>query len=99
MESSVLVDLALQRLREPSLWWLVGVVGLLINLYGQVLVPWLRGIDSLDAVRREARTRPGLLFSSVLLAFLFPLLVSLVSSVTAGRAVRDAASICRPERR
>jgi hypothetical protein len=53
-----------------------------INLYGQILVPWLRGSDSpFDDLMTEASVRPVLMFTSVALGYMFPLLVSVYSSV------------------
>jgi hypothetical protein len=31
------------KLKDPATYWLAGVVGTLINVYGHLLVPWLHG--------------------------------------------------------
>lgn len=52
------------------------VVGTVINAYGQLLVPWLRGADDLCAQIEDHWERtPGLLVLSVALGYLFPLAV------------------------
>jgi hypothetical protein len=77
-----------ERLHEAGLYWLVLVVGLMINLYGQVLVPRLRKLHPFAAIREEATLRPKLFALSVTVGFLFPLFVSVISSATTSYASR-----------
>ena len=70
-----------EKAADPALCLLAVVVGIVINLYGQILVPWLRGLSPLAALRSESRERPLLLATSVFIAFLFPFTVGLISGV------------------
>lgn len=57
------------------------VVGTLINLYGQLLVPWLsNGAHPVDAWLGRARAAPGVIVLTTVLGYLFPLLVSVISA-------------------
>lgn len=57
------------------------VVGTLINLYGQLLVPWLSGhAHPLDAWLGRVRIAPGVVVLTTVLGYLFPLVVSVVSA-------------------
>jgi len=89
MEWSVLFAFMRQRVQEPDLWGLVVGVGLLIFLYGQIIVPWLRKVDPLATLREEIRARPKLVLLSVFVAFLFPFVVSVLSSVVTSYATRE----------
>lgn len=84
-----LFDYTEDKLSEPGFWGLVVIVGLAINGYGQILVPWLRGISPARAIREEARQRPRLLALSIFVAFLFPFLVALASGVATRYGQRD----------
>jgi hypothetical protein len=88
MEWSVFFGFVWERFHDPGLYWLVLIVGLMINFYGQVLVPWLRKLHPLSAIREEATRRPRLFALSVTVGFLFPLFVSVTSSATTSYANR-----------
>ena len=82
MKQSLLKDLVLQKLRERETYLLSLVVGTVINLYGQLLVPWFRGSASpWDDFVQEATVRPGLMVTSVALGYAFPFCVGIYSSV------------------
>jgi len=74
-----------QRMR--SAWKVAVVVGTLINVYGQVLVPWLNGEPNVfGALRERAVLHPGTTALSVAVAYLFPLGVSAYSAAAARRS-------------
>jgi hypothetical protein len=75
------VDYIGEKISDPGLYILTLGAGVFINLYGQIVVPWLRGVSPLEALRSEARKRPFVLILSFLLAFLFPFSVGLASGV------------------
>ena len=81
MNWSLIFDYVTEKAADPSLFLLALVVGTVINLYGQILVPWLRGVSPVEALRLERRERPLLLGLSVFIAFFFPFTVGLVSGV------------------
>ena len=67
-----------------SAWKVAAVVGTLINVYGQMLVPWLNGEPNvLAALRERALLHPGTTALSVAVAYLFPLGVSVYSAAVA----------------
>jgi hypothetical protein len=72
---------AFARLGRRGTWLTALAVGSLINVYGQLVVPWLRGSsapwrDVVDAWRSD----PGVVGLSVVLGFVFPLVVGVFSS-------------------
>ena len=73
-------------LRDLRAWRTALVVGTLINLYGQLLVPWLDGQpDVVAAWLEKAGTHPGTTALSTVLGYLFPLGVSVYSAAGARR--------------
>ena len=61
----------------------------MINIYGQLLVPILRGgVDALGKVFWEAQNNSGLFLLSVVIAFVFPFCVGLLSSSLAAYKLR-----------
>ncbi len=63
------------------------VVGTLINVYGQILLPWLNGEPNpLAALRERAVLHPGTTALSVAVAYFFPLGVSIYSAAVARRS-------------
>jgi hypothetical protein len=79
----------LRPLRDGSAWRVAAVVGTLINLYGQLLVPWLNGEPNVFAALRERALRhPGTTALSVTVAYLFPLGVSIYSAAAARKSAR-----------
>ncbi len=84
MKFRVILRLICERLVDRTTWVLAFVVGTLINLYGQLLVPWFRGsFDPVTDFIIEYEIRPELTLISVFLAYAFPLFVGVYSAVTA----------------
>jgi len=82
MDIPVVNAMVVDKLRQRSTYVLALVVGTAINMYGQVLVPCLRGIDSAyDALAMEWSAHPITLAVSVFLGYLFPFAVGVYSSV------------------
>jgi len=71
------------KLRDRSTYILALIVGLIINLYGQILLPWFRGsFDPPSDLLIEFEIRPAITILSIFLGFLFPFCVGLYSAVT-----------------
>jgi PAS domain-containing protein len=68
-------------LTRPGTYILTAIVGSIINVYGQLLVPWLRGDDAITEWNRQCDANAGLVMLSVILGYLFPLFVSTFSAV------------------
>ena len=82
MDSRLIFRLIGERLRDRTTWVLALVVGTLINLFGQLLVPWFRGsFDPITDFVIEYEIRPGLTLFSVFLAYAFPVFVGTYSAV------------------
>ena len=79
-----------EKLRQRHTYGVALVVGLFINLYGHVLVPWLRG-EQRPVARfvEQLAEAPAVVGFSIVVAFLFPLLVGVYSSVTTRISTRD----------
>jgi membrane protein YqaA with SNARE-associated domain len=89
VDFTVIRRLVAEKLRERSTYVVALIVGTLINLYGQVLVPWLRGFgDPFAALAGEFAVRPGLVLATVFIAYAFPLAVGVYSAVTARYQIR-----------
>jgi hypothetical protein len=74
--------LLVDKLHNSETYWIAVIVGTLINGYGQLLVPWFRGAaDPFTALALEFRAHPFLTTFSIVLAYAFPLVVGVVSSV------------------
>ena len=70
------------KLRSRNTYIVAAIVGSFINLYGHFLVPTLRGeLHPLDRFVVEFASAPGVVFCSILLAYIFPLCVGVYSSV------------------
>ena len=83
MKFRVILRLIGERLVDRTTWVLALVVGTLINLYGQLLVPWFRGsFDPVTDFIIEFENRPELTLVSVFLAYAFPVFVGIYSAVT-----------------
>ena len=94
MDFQLIRRLTADKLAEPSTYILAGVVGTLINGYGQLLVPWFRGwADPFAALSAEFGARPGLTLFSIFLAYAFPLCVGVYSAVAARYQARRFESI------
>jgi len=82
MNLSLVRRLTGEALRERGIYAVAAIVGTAINAYGQLLVPWIRGVpDPLSAISAEFRNRPGLTMLSVFLAYAFPIGVGTYTSV------------------
>ena len=81
MNWSLILFYVIEKVADPSLFLLALVVGTVINLYGQILVPWLRGLSPVAALCLEHKERPLLLYLSIFIAFFFPFTVGMVSGV------------------
>lgn len=90
---ALLRELTVRRLRTRGTYVLAGFVGLLINLYGQLLVPWLRGASATEIFLEELETSPGVTAFSVFLGFAFPFGVGLYSAVTSSYTDRRRLAI------
>ena len=84
------------KLRDRSTYILALIVGLIINLYGQILLPWFRGsFDPPSDLLIEFEIRPAITILSILLGFLFPFCVGLYSAVTMRYNNRKTEAIAR----
>lgn len=82
------------KLRDRGTYIVAAIVGTLINAYGQLLVPWFRGVsDPLLAFASEFQTRPGLTAFSVFIAYAFPFCVGIYSAVAARYHLRRIESV------
>ena len=83
MDSRLILRLIGEKLLDRTTWTLAFVVGTLINLYGQLLVPSFRGsFDPITDFIIEFEFRPELTLVSVFLAYAFPVFVGIYSAVT-----------------
>ncbi|MDA0230949.1 MAG: hypothetical protein O3B21_12275 [Proteobacteria bacterium] len=83
-----------EKLRDRSTYVVALVVGTLINLYGQLLVPWLRGLGNpFDLLAVEFSDRLGLAILSIFLAYAFPVCVGIYSSVATRYKTRRFESV------
>ena len=101
MDSTHVRRLLADKLRDAETYWIAAVVGTLINAYGHLLVPWIRGAaDPWAAFVVEFRTHPALTVFSVMLAYAFPLAVGVISSVLTRYKNRRIESVADfPERK
>jgi hypothetical protein len=84
------------RFRDPSTYILALIVGSIINLYGQILLPWFRGsFNPPSDLLIEFEIRPAITILSVFLGFLFPFCVGLYSAVTMRYKNRRSEAIAR----
>ncbi len=96
MDYRLLFRLIGERLADRTTWVLAFVVGTLINLYGQLLVPWFRGsFDPVTDFIIEYEIRPALTVFSVFLAYAFPVFVGIYSAVTARYKNRRMESVAK----
>jgi hypothetical protein len=84
------------KLRDPSTYILAFIVGAIINLYGQILLPWFRGsFNPPSDLLIEFEIRPAITILSIFLGFLFPFCVGLYSAVTMRYNNRRTEAIAR----
>jgi len=82
LDTKLIRRITLDKLNNAETYWIAGIVGTLINGYGQLLVPWFRGADNaFKAMGEEFSARPALMIFSIFLAYAFPLFVGVISSV------------------
>ena len=96
MDSSLILQLVATKLRDRSTYVLALVVGAIINLYGQYLLPWFRGsFDPSTDFLIEYEIRPEITVFSVFLGFAFPFFVGLYSAVATRYKNRRIEAISR----
>ncbi len=94
MDYRLIRRLTAEKLRDRTTYVMAGVVGTLINVYGQLLVPWLRGAESPILVwSHEFEVRPTITAFSIFLAFAFPVFVGTYSSVATRYKTRRFESV------
>ena len=72
MEARLILRFVGDKLLDPATYILALVVGSIINLYGQFLLPWFRGsFDPPTDFLIEYEIRPDITIFSVLLGFAF----------------------------
>ena len=73
MSSTLIYRYIGEKLRDKSVYVLMLIVGSIINLYGQLLLPWFRGsFDPPVDFLIEFEIRPEVTIFSVFLGFAFP---------------------------
>ncbi len=94
MDYSLIGRLISDKLRDRSTYILAFIIGTLINLYGQLLVPWFRNGDApLKVLIDELYNNTGLSLFSIFLAYAFPFCVGIYSVVVARYKNRRVESI------
>jgi len=94
MDYKLIRKLVFAKLCEKNTYILALVVGTLINIYGQILVPWFRGAENPTSILiGHFGSHPGLTTFSIFLAFAFPLCVGVYSAVTARYKNRRTESV------
>jgi len=89
-ERSDLSRFVVEKLRQKNTYLVALIVGTAINVFGHVLVPWARGNASpAEHFLTEYATHPALVSLSILLAYGFPVMVGLYSSVATRYARKD----------
>ena len=89
------------KLSDRTTYGLAAVVGALINVYGQLLVPWFRSnANPFSTFANELQHNPSLTLFSIFLAFAFPFCVGIYSAVASRYKNRRIESIADfPERK
>ncbi len=101
MDRRLIRRLIWEKLHDRSIYGLAAFVGTLINLYGQLLLPWFRGYgDPFFMFYLEFYKQPYLTVFSVFLGYAFPFCVGIYSSVATRYKNRRVESIADfPERK
>ena len=101
MDVRLIRRLIWDKFHDRSTYVLAAVVGTLINLYGQLLVPWFRGDgDPFFIFYLEFYKQPSLTIFSVFVGYAFPFCVGIYSSVATRYKNRRMESIADfPERK
>jgi hypothetical protein len=82
-ESKLVSKYAAEKLRDPATYRVAFTVGTLINLFGHFLVPLVRGQSDVWAqFVAEFQEHPVLTLGSILVAYLFPVIVQIHAAVT-----------------
>ena len=82
MKSRLILRLIGEKLRDRGTYVLAFVVGSIINIYGQFLLPWFRGsFDPATDFLIEFEIRPDITIISVAMGYAFPLCVSIYTAV------------------
>lgn len=82
MNYKLIRSLISDKLHDRGTYILAFVIGTMINLYGQFLVPWFRDKGSpLEGFITELQTNTGLLLFSIFIAYAFPFCVGTYSVV------------------
>ena len=87
---ALIFRLGMQKLQDKDTYVVALVVGSLITVYGQFIVPYLRNeADVWGVFSKKMLSRPKLSLFSILLAYLFPIGVQLHATiVTQLKAIR-----------
>ena len=94
MDFRLIRRLVVEKIKDRSTYVVAAVVGTLINVYGQLLVPWLRGLGNpFELLGVEFSERPSLAILSIFLAFAFPVCVGIYSSVATRYKTRRFESV------
>jgi hypothetical protein len=94
MEFRLIRRLVGEKLLDRSTYVVAAVVGTLINVYGQLLVPWLRGAaDPFAVLTNEFQERPALTVFSIFLGYAFPVFVGTYASVATRYKTRRFESV------
>lgn len=101
MNYALIGKLIVDKLRDPGTYYVAAVVGTLINIYGQLLVPWFRSNKNPFSIfSQELQAQLGLTLFSIFLAYAFPICVGVYSAVAARYKNRRLESIADfPERK
>lgn len=84
MNLKLILRLTWGKLRSHGTYVLALIVGTLINLYGQLLVPWLRDApDPIGVFLDVLERNPGTTVLSIFLGYAFPFFVGTYSAVAA----------------
>ena len=94
MDFRLIRRLVIGKIKDRSTYVVAAVVGTLINVYGQILVPWFRGLGNpFELFAVEFGERPGLVVFSIFLAYAFPVCVGVYSSVATRYKTRRFESV------
>jgi len=101
MDTRLVSSLIFDKFKDRGTYILALIVGTLINIYGQLLVPWLRnGQDPFEKLADEFHSNTGMTLFSIFLAYAFPFCVGTYSAVAMRYKNRRIESIADfPERK
>ena len=94
MDTKIIKRLVWGKIRDPGTYFVAVIVGTFINLYGQILVPWLKGSQApLEDLMNGFQQHPGTSILSICLGFAFPFCVGIYSSVATRYKLRRVESV------